>query len=83
VVAGFATGGIAFIKLIGIGMIVAIVVERHAGPGAAGAGDDAAARPVELVGAGSTGEGLPAVRRACEPNRHHSGIRAGKVIMAG
>jgi uncharacterized membrane protein YdfJ with MMPL/SSD domain len=27
VVAGFATGGIAFIKLIGVGMIVAIVVD--------------------------------------------------------
>ena len=56
VVAGFATGGIAFIKLIGVGMIVAIVVDatlvraaagarRRCGCWAGGTGGRRAARP--------------------------------------
>ena len=51
VVGAFSASGITFIKLMGVGMIVALLVDAIGGPGPAGAGHDAAARPGQLVGA--------------------------------
>ena len=64
VVAGFATGGVAFIKMIGVGMIVAIVVDatlvrgccwcrRRCGCSAAGTGGRRGRWPVSTAGSAS------------------------------
>ena len=37
VIGGFATSGIVFLKMIGIGMLVAVIIDATAGPGAPGA----------------------------------------------
>ncbi|MEU1301970.1 hypothetical protein [Streptomyces shenzhenensis] len=47
----FSISGITFIKLIGVAMLVAVLVDADDRPGTAGTGHDAPARKRELVGA--------------------------------
>jgi hypothetical protein len=73
VVGAFSASGITFIKLMGVGMIVALLVDATVIPGAAGAGHHAAARPGQLVGAAAAG---PAVRQIRDQGGN-PGARAG------
>ena len=66
VIGAFSASGITFIKLMGVGMIVALVVDAVHRPGAAGPGHDATARPGQLVGA-------TAATQALRPLRHPGG----------
>jgi trehalose monomycolate/heme transporter len=55
VVARFATGEVTLTKMIGLGMIVAIVVDATLVRGLLVPANDAAGRPLELDGANSAG----------------------------
>ena len=69
VVGAFSASGITFIKLLGVGMIVALILDAIGGAGAAGARGDAAARARELVGAEAAAPAVRAVRHPREPTR--------------
>ena len=66
---GFATEVDVLVKMLGVGMAVGDPAGRHRRPDGAGAGDDVAARPLELVAApaGSTGSCRASVPRSPTP----------------
>ena len=70
VIGAFATSGIVFIKMIGVGMVIAIIIDATVVRAMLGAGHHAPARRVELVGARSAGPVLGPPR--------HPGDRAGR-----
>ena len=79
VVGGFATGGAATIKMLGIGTVVAVAVDAALVRTLLVPGHDAAARPVELVGARTAGPGVPPLRHPrvarCPPGNRSSPAR--------
>ena len=76
VIGAFSASGITFIKLMGVGMIVALIVDATVVRMLLVPGDHAAARPAQLVGAEAAAPPVRAVRpprgrrlRASQPAR--------------